>query len=462
MKKLKFFLLIFGISLYVLIANITSNKDFEKPNIIFVLVDDLGYGDLGSYGQQHISTPSIDRMALEGMRFTQHYSGSTVCAPSRCTLLTGKHTGHSAVRDNEGRFGAMPLGSSEVTVAQVLKKAGYSTAMIGKWDMAGPDSKGTPNQVGFDYSFGYLHSSRAHNYYPDYLWRNGEKVMLKGNQNGKGIQYTHDLFTQEALKYLEQDRENPFFMYLAYTIPHAELSVPEDSMEPYLEEFMEKPSKRLESWEWKSGRYHPQEYPKAAFAGMISRLDRDIGRLMIKLKEKGLDRNTLLIFTSDNGPHREGGAAPYFFNSNGPLRGLKRDLYEGGIRVPFIAHWPGKIEAGTVNDHISASWDILPTFSMLAGFDPPKEIDGISMVSTLFGSTSLQEQHKYLYWEFKDKQALRMGEWKAVRVKGKDSPLELYNLKNDIGETQDLSKQHPETLSEIRKIMKESHTAPRN
>jgi arylsulfatase A-like enzyme len=467
MKYLKSFILLSTMSFFMVSANVAPNKVSKKPNIIFVLVDDLGYGDIGCYGQELISTPSLDRMAAEGMRFTQHYSGSTVCAPSRCALLTGKHTGHAAVRDNQrvpgaAGFGGMPLGPSEVTVAQVLKQAGYDTAIIGKWDLAGPDSKGIPNQVGFDYSFGYLHSSRAHNYYPDFLWRNGDKVALKGNQNGQGSQYTHDLFTQEAMAYLEQEREAPFFMYLAYTIPHAELVVPEDSMEPYLGKFPEKSFKRPESWKWQPGRYYPQEHPKAAFAGMISRLDRDIGSLFTKLKETGLDRNTLVIFTSDNGPHREGGAAPDYFNGNGPLRGLKRDLYEGGIRVPFIAHWPGKIEAGTVNDHISASWDMLPTFAALADVATPKEIDGISMVSTLLGCPDLQEQHKSLYWEFQEKQALRMGDWKAVRVDGKDSPLELYNLKNDIEETQDLSERHPKILAEMRKIMEESHTDPGN
>jgi arylsulfatase A len=434
----------------------------ERPNIIFIMADDLGYGDLGCYGQKQVQTPHLDRMAAEGMRFTQHYSASTVCAPSRCALLTGLHTGHSAVRDNEGGFGAMPLAPSDVTVAQVLKQAGYDTAIIGKWDLAGPDSKGIPNHHGFDYSFGYLHSSRAHNYYPEYLWRNGRKVMLEGNQNGKGAQYTHDLFTEEALGYVEQERDRPFFLYLAYTIPHAELAVPEDSLKPYLGKFPERPFKRPESWEWKPGNYRPQENPKAAFAGMISRMDRDVGRLLSKLEEVGIDRDTLVMFASDNGAHREGGADPSFFGGSGPLRGIKRDLYEGGIRVPLIAYWPGKIEPCFTSDHVSASWDLLPTFAELADADAPDEIDGLSMVPTLFGQPRRQKQHEFLYWEFKEKQAVRMGDWKAVRIGGEDGALELYNLKSDIGETQDLSKRHPKILAKIKKILNESHDEPRN
>lgn len=434
----------------------------ERPNIIYILADDLGYGDLGCYGQEHVQTPHLDRMAAEGMRFTQHYSGSTVCAPSRCALLTGLHTGHSTIRDNEGGFGAMPLGPEDVTVAQLLKQAGYDTAIIGKWDLAGPNAAGIPNHHGFDYSFGYLHSSRAHNYYPDYLWRNGQKVMLEGNRNGRGTQYTHDLFTQDALGYLDQERDNPFFLYLAYTIPHAELAVPEDSLKPYLGTFSERPFKRPESWEWKPGRYLPQENPKAAFAGMISRLDRDVGGLLTKLEEVGLDRNTLVIFASDNGAHGEGGADPGFFNGSGPLRGMKRDLYEGGIRVPFIARWPGTIEPGTTSDHVSAAWDILPTFAALAGVDTSENIDGLSMVPTLLGDESDQEQHGFLYWEFKEKRAARMGDWKAVHPGGENGALELYNLKSDIGEKHNLAGQHPEIIEEMKTRMNRSRTESRD
>ena len=431
-----------------------------RPNIIFILADDLGYGDLGCYGQERIRTPCIDRMAAEGMRFTQHYSGSTVCAPSRCTLMTGMHTGHAAIRDNEGGFGAKPLGPSDVTVAQVLKQAGYATAVIGKWDMAGPSARGIPNQHGFDYSFGYLHSSRAHNHHPDYLWRNGQKVILDGNQNGQGTQYSHDLFTQEALEYIEQERCLPFFLYLAYTLPHAELTVPEDSLKPYRGTFPEEPFETKSSWEWRPGRYRPQGSPKAAFAGMVSRLDRDVGRLLTALEEQGLDRDTLVILAGDNGPHREGGATPQFFGSSGPLRGLKRDLYEGGIRVPFIARWPGKIEPDSTADHISAFWDFLPTCAELAGADVPEGIDGLSMVPTLLGQADRQERHESLYWEFKEKRAVRMGNWKAVRLGGEDGKLELYNLGNDIAEEHDLSEQHPEIIARIGEIMKMSRDAP--
>jgi arylsulfatase A len=324
------------IALLLIAATAVIASAADKPNIVFIMADDLGYGDLGCYGQQRIKTPSIDRMAAEGMRFTQHYSGSTVCAPSRCALMTGLHTGTARSVTTKGGFGARPLGPSDVTVAQILKQAGYTTAIIGKWDMAGPDVKGIPNQHGFDHSFGYLHSSRAHNHYPEYLWRDGQQVILEGNRNGQGTQYSHDMFTQEALAYIEQERSRPFFLYLAYTLPHAELAAPEDSLKPYLGKFPEKPFKGPKSG-WTPGRYSPQENPKAAFAGMISRMDRDVGRLLTKLEEVGIDRDTLVIFTSDNGAHQEGGAVPYFFGGSGPLRGLKRDLYEGGIRVPLIA-----------------------------------------------------------------------------------------------------------------------------
>jgi len=437
-----------------------ASADDAPPNIVLIFADDLGYGDLGCYGQKHIQTPNIDYLAAEGMRFTQHYSGSTVCAPSRCALMTGLHTGHGAVRDNEGGFGAGPLRPSDTTVAEVLKQAGYDTALIGKWDLAGPDGTAIPNLHGFDYSFGYQHSSRAHNYYPEYLWRNGQKVMLEGNQNGQGTQYSHDMFTREALAYIERERNRPFFLYLAYTIPHAELAVPEDSEKPYLGKFREEPYTKKASWQWKPGSYSPQENPKAAFAGMISRMDRDVGRLLTKLEEVGLDRDTLVMFASDNGPHKEGGAKPTFFSSSGPLRGIKRDLYEGGIRVPFIARWPGKIEPGSTTDHVSAFWDFLPTCAELAGAGAPEEIDGLSMVPTLLGQSRRQEKHEYLYWEFKEKQAMRMGDWKAVRPGGEDGRLELYDLKSDIGEKHDLARQHPEITARIRKIMELSHGDP--
>ena len=449
------------ISLLLTAATAFGAAVAEKPNIVFIMADDLGYGDLGCYGQERIKTPSIDRMAAQSMRFTQYYSGSTVCAPSRCALLTGMHTGHATVRDNAGGYGAGPLKATDTTVAEVLKKAGYDTALIGKWDLAGPDGTAFPGLHGFDYSFGYQHSSRAHNYYPDYLWRNDQKVMLEGNQNGQGTQYTHDLFTQEALTYIEKDRDSPFFLYLAYTIPHAELAVPEDSQKPYLGKFPERPFKRPASWEWRPGRYRPQENPKSTFAGMISRMDRDIGRLLTKFEEVGLDHNTLVMFTSDNGAHIEGGADPSFFGGSGPLRGVKRDLYEGGIRVPFIAHWPGKINAGSISNHVSTSWDILPTFAELAGADSPEAIDGLSIAPTLIGQPHKQEKHEFLYWEFKDKQAVRMGAWKAVRLGGENGSLELYNLKTDIAEKDDLSERHPEIIARIKKILKESRDVPR-
>jgi arylsulfatase A-like enzyme len=421
----------------------------KPPNVIFILADDLGYGDLGCYGQKQIQTPNIDRMAAEGMRFTQFYAGSTVCAPSRCCLMTGLHTGHTVIRGNA----QVPLRPDNVTVAKVLKTAGYTTALVGKWGLGEADSTGIPNRQGFDYFFGYLNQVHAHNYYPEFLWRNQEKVPLDGNVVKKGVaaqraQYSHDLFTREALAFLDRSKEKPFFLYLAYTIPHANneagkagMEVPSD--EPY------------------SDRSWPQ--PQKNHAAMITRLDRDIGQLLRRLKDLGLDDQTLVFFSSDNGPHKEGGGDPAFFHSSGPLRGFKRAMYEGGIRVPMIARWPGRIKAGTVSDQVGAFWDVLPTVAELAGAKAPAGLDGISLVPTLLGQQQAgreQPQHEFLYWEFHErgsKQAVRMGDWKAVRLK-LGAPLELYNLKTDIGETTDVAAKHPEVVARIEAYLKTART----
>ncbi|MFQ5811206.1 MAG: arylsulfatase, partial [Armatimonadota bacterium] len=373
----------------------------DKPNLIYILADDLGYGDVGCYGQEKIWTPSLDRMAAEGMRFTQHYSGSTVCAPSRCSLMTGKHTGHTWIRAN----GRAPIRPEDVTVAEVLKDAGYATGMAGKWGLGHVGATGDPNRKGFDHFFGYVDQGRAHFYYTEYLWRNGEKVVLAGNEGGKRGTYSHDLIAAEGLEFIRKNRDESFFLYLPYTIPHAEVIVPEDSLAEYRGKFPEKP--------FEGGHYCAQETPNAARAGMITRMDRDIGRVFALLKELGLDEDTLVMFSSDNGPCAAGGQDYQFFESQGPLRGIKRDLYEGGIRVPTIARWPGKIEAGAVSEHVSAFWDVLPTFAELAGGEPPADIDGISMAPTLLGRSDEQKQHEYLYWEHKGAQAVRLGDWKA-------------------------------------------------
>jgi arylsulfatase A-like enzyme len=425
-----------------------------RPNIIFILADDLGYGDLGCYGQQTIQTPNLDRMAAEGMIFTDHYAGSTVCAPSRCCLMTGLHTGHAWIRGND----RLPLRPADVTVAELLKQAGYTTGIVGKWGLGEPDTTGVPNQQGFDHWFGYLNQRHAHNYYPDYLWRNDRKVRLAnevtpvnppGGVATQRVQYSHDLFTADALEFVRQNRRRPFFLYLAYTIPHANNEAGRNGMEvpsygPYANE------------DWPD--------PQKGHAAMITRMDGDIGRLLALLKRLRLDEKTLVLFSSDNGPHKEGGADPDFFDSNGALRGTKRDLYEGGIRVPLLARWPGRIAPGTGTPHVSAFWDFLPTCCELAGVTPPAGIDGVSYLPTLLGRPDLQKGHPYLYWEFHEqgkKQAVRMGRWKGVRLNAAqdpDGPIELYDLAADLGEAENIADRHPDIVKQIAELMVTART----
>ena len=430
----------------------------RRPNVIYILADDLGYGDLGCYGQTRIDTPNLDRMAAEGMRFTQHYAGSTVCAPSRCSLMTGRHTGHCTVRGNVDIL----MKPGEATIAKTLKQAGYATACIGKWGIGHPPGPEDPHRHGFDHFFGYLSMWHAHNYYPDFLWRNGEKVPLRNvvrhprkhyKENQESLvglatekrDYSSDLFTRDALQYVGS-QDGPFFLFLTYTIPHAN-----NEAASFGEHGMEVPE---------YGIYQNRDWPEPekGKAAMITRMDRDIGRLFAKLRERGLDENTLVMFTSDNGPHKEGGIHPDFFDSNGPIKGIKRDLYEGGIRVPMIARWPGHVRAGGESDHISAFWDVLPTLAELAEVDAPKGIDGISMLPTLLGKP--QREHEYLYWEFHEgssKQAIRMGRWKAVRVRPSKA-IELYDLSRDLGEEHDIADEHPEVVATIRKILSNVRT----
>ena len=432
----------------------------ERPNIIFILADDLGYGDLGCYGQQTIQTPNLDRMAVEGMIFTDHYAGTCVCAPSRCSLMTGLHTGHTYIRGNSEvqPMGQLPLPAETVTLPKLLKQAGYTTGLIGKWGLGGPGSTGIPNKQGFDYFFGYLCQRHAHNYYPEFLFRNEERVPLANEVKPinppsgvatKRVQYSHDLFSAAALDFVARHKRKPFFLYLAYTIPHANNEAGKNGMEvpshgPYADERWPRPEK--------------------GYAAMITRMDADIGRLLARLKALGLDEKTLVLFSSDNGPHKEGGADPEFFDSNGPLRGQKRDLYEGGIRVPLIARWPGQIAAGSGTNHVCAFWDFLPTCCDLARVAPPEHIDGISILPTLFGEPERQEEHPYLYWEFHEqgkKQAVRVGDWKAVRLnvaKDPDGPIELYKLKDDLGEERNVADQHPEIVQQMAEIMKTART----
>ena len=428
-----------------------------KPNIIYILADDLGYGDLGCYGQKNIKTPHLDRLAAEGMKFTDHYAGSTVCAPSRCVLMTGLHTGHSYIRGNRSvrPMGQTPLPADSVTVANLMQKVGYATGLIGKWGLGGPGSTGHPNKQGFDYFFGYLCQGHAHNYYPEFLFRNDEQVPLKNKiakprPNGSGvatekIEYSHDLFAKEALQFVNKHRRQQFFLCLTLTIPHANNEAGKKGME--VPDY---------------GIYKNQDWPdpQKGAAAMITRMDSDIGRLMSLLKKLNLDDNTLVMFSSDNGPHREGGNDPDFHNSNGPLRGIKRDLYEGGIRVPMIARWPRKIKAGSTTTHLSAFWDFLPTCCDIAGVQSPDGIDGISFFPVLLGQSQKQNQHKFMYWEFherKIKQAVRMGPWKAVRFVAQNKT-ELYNLKSDLGENNNIADQHPEILARIQNYLKTART----
>ena len=420
----------------------------NKPNIIFILADDLGYGDLGCYGQTQIQTPNLDRLAAEGMRFTQCYAGSTVCAPSRCCLMTGYHSGHALVRGNA----RVPLRPSDVTVAELLQGAGYHTGLIGKWGLGNEHTTGQPREQGFDYSFGYLDQGHAHNYYPERLVRNGADIKLEGNVEDppgvavKRVQYSHDLFAQEALDFVRGNAKHPFFLYLALTIPHANneggretgngMEVPDFG--PYADQ--------------------PWSDTEKGKAAMITRMDKDIGRLMDSLKAQGLDENTIVFFSSDNGSHKEGGADPTFFKSSGPLRGIKRDLYEGGIRVPGIVRWPGHIAPGSVNDLTWAFWDVLPTLCELAGTTPPARLDGISFVPTLLG-VGEQAKHEYLYWEFHEKgslQAVRAGDWKAVRRYGGEC--ELYDLKTDLAEASNVAAQHPDVVAQLTAYLDSART----
>jgi arylsulfatase A-like enzyme len=416
------------------------HADETRPNVILILADDLGYGDLGCYGQSKIKTPNLDHMAEQGMRFTQCYAGSTVCAPSRCALMTGKHTGHTTVRGN--RKIEVPLRSNEKTIAEVFADAGYETAMFGKWGVGGNDTSGAPNRKGFKTFLGYLTQHEAHNYYPSSIYRDMEVYPLPENEGGQQKLYTHDLFMREALKWVRANAEKPFFLYLPITIPHANneakpngMQVPSDA--PYSQE------------KW------PQQ--EKNFAAMITRLDSGVGQIMALLKELKIDENTLVIFTSDNGPHEEGGHKADFFNSNGALRGIKRDLYEGGIRVPTIMRWPGKIRPGVVSEQIWASWDLLPTFCELTDEPLPNDLDGISFVPALLENKIVT--HPPLYWEFYEggfAQAVRDGKWKAVKNGGQE--IELFDLMGDVSETKDVAAQNPEIVQRMHELMDNAHT----
>ncbi len=465
-------LAILGISIFYLSCSTNQPKSDESenaaspPNIIYILADDLGYGDLSCYGQTKFSTPHIDRLASEGMKFTQHYSGSTVCAPSRSALMTGLHTGHTFIRGNkevrpEGQF---PLADSIQTIAEILQEQGYTTGAFGKWGLGPPGSEGDPNQQGFDEFFGYNCQRYAHHYYPRHLWHNQERIELPKNAGKNKGHYAPDLIQQQRLQFIKENADRPFFLFVPAIIPHAELVAPDEIMQKYRGKFLpETPYQGTDEGEqYREGPYESQKEPHAAFVAMIDILDGYVGEILQALDEHDLSDKTIVFFTSDNGPHLEGGADPDFFDSNGPLKGYKRDLYEGGIRVPLLVRYPGKIIPGTTTSHISAFWDMLPTLAEIAGASYSHPTDGLSMMPTLLGSSS-QPQHEYLYWEFHEKGgrvAIRKDGWKAVKydvLSAPNRPFELYDLTNDIGETNNLAAAHPDIIDEMESILKEAH-----
>ncbi len=441
----------------------SGSQEAAPPNIIYILADDLGYGDLACYGQEKFETPNLDQMAAEGIRFTRHYSGSTVCAPSRSVLMTGLHTGHTSIRGNMEvqPEGQAPLPGSVLTLAEMLQSAGYVTGAFGKWGLGFPGSEGDPIKQGFDTFFGYNCQRYAHCYYPEYLWDNDKKVFLEGNHWTRTTTYAPDVIQERTLNFIRQHKDSTFFAYIPIVIPHAELIVPEDEViESYRGQFPEEaylgrpgsdygPEKRI-------GSYCSQEFPHATFASMVHRIDVYVGEIMALLEELEIAENTVIMFTSDNGPHKEGGADPQFFNSSGGLRGVKRDLYEGGVRVPMIVRWPGKIQSGRTSHHISAFWDVFPTVAELAGIEAPSS-DGISFVPELLGVK--QNKHAFLYWEFHEqggKQAMLMKGWKVVRLQvGKDpeGPLELYNLESDPREEHNVASENPSLIAEFERAM---------
>ncbi|GAA4428926.1 arylsulfatase [Bremerella cremea] len=451
----------------------TTHAAERPPNIVFILADDLGYSELGSYGQTKIKTPALDRLAKEGMRFTDFYSGNAVCAPSRCVLLTGKHGGHAYIRDNgdPGQMlpetkalgaefpGQNPIPDEELTIAEMLKQKGYATAAIGKWGLGHFGTTGDPNKQGFDLFYGFNCQRHAHNHYPEYLWRNRDKQVQPGNDRTlTGETFSQDQFRDVAIEFIEANADKPFFLYLPFAIPHLSIQVPDEDLQQYAD-------MPESDYVHKGYLQHPK--PHAGYAAMITHMDRDIGMILDTIKAKGLDDNTVVMFSSDNGPtyDRLGGSDSEFFESSANFKGLKGSLYEGGIRVPLIVRWPGKIKPDTVTHHIAAFYDLLPTVAQIADVKAPADIDGTSFLPTLLGEK--QPEADYMYWEFRaygGQQAVRMGDWKGIRQnmmrpKRPDAgKLELYNLKEDPSESNDVAASHPEVVAKIEAAMKEAHT----
>lgn len=450
------------------VQNEDTNK---KPNIIYILADDMGYGDVGVYGQTKIKTPYIDKLANTGIKFTDHYSGQTVCSPSRCALMTGKHMGNASVTRN-GQL----LDPKDVTIAELLKTVGYKTGIIGKWGLSqGVTDPNCPNQKGFDHYFGFDNQGFAHFYYPEYLWRNHTKVEYPENLNvrdekgryiqGKGT-YSHDEFAKEALQFIKESKDEPFFLYLPFAIPHAELTIQDKEKEQYRALNWPETPKEVGGGgkdgygsQYDDG-YCAQDEPNVTYAAMITKMDENIGRIVKLLEELNIDENTIIMFASDNGPSDEGGQSIKFFNSSKGLRGKKRDLYEGGIRIPFIVNWKGTVKEGQVSNLPSAFWDFLPTACDLAGIKAPKDVDGISLLPTILGKEKQQEKRKYLYWEWQHHskkpkyETVRVDNWKFFRItppKGDTTPyFELYNLDTDISETKNLADENPELVSKFK------------
>lgn len=427
----------------LVVCGTVSAQPVRKPNVVLILADDLGYGDVGAYGQTRIKTPNIDRLAREGMRFTQFYAGSPVCAPSRATLFTGRHTGHSTIRGN----GNVPLAAGDFTLSQMFRSVGFRVDGIGKWGLGLAGTSGEPKAKGFNQWAGFLDQQDAHNYYPDTIWRYDSVQNWNAPAQNHGRRYIHDVFTEAMGRSIQINADYQFFLYLPFTIPHANPALGKEGMQvphdaPY----------SAEDW--------PQ--PEKNKAAMITRLDQSVGRLLARLEEQRLHRDTIVIFTSDNGPHDKGGVDPNFFKSSGPFRGIKRDLYEGGLRVPMIVWWPGRVEAGKVSDQVWAMWDLLPTLGEVAGARVPAGLDGISMLPTWVGQKQTN-QHDHLYWEFHEhgfQQAVRMADWKGIRL-APTEPLELYDLKSDPAEEKNVAAQHPAIVAQIEEIMKLEHTEPK-
>lgn len=500
-QNLKIYLFLFTI---LFAASCSESKEANKkqPNIIYIYADDLGYGELGVYGQEKIETPNIDALASAGMKFTQHYAGSTVCAPSRYMLMTGKHPGNAYIRgndeltergdvwsfeamyDNPELEGQRPMPAETVTIADHLQSAGYKTAAIGKWGLGGPCTAGHPNEQGFDFFYGYLCQRQAHTYYPTYLWKNKERVYLDNEfvpphqRLPEGLDpydsssyakfqdqpdHSADMMHIETLQFIEDNQENMFFLYLPTPIPHVPLQAPQRWINYYVDKFGDEEP-------YPGGNYTPVRYPNASYAALISYMDEQVGEIIKKLKDLGLYDNTLIMFSSDNGPTFTGGVDPEYFDSAAPFKGSygwgKGYLHEGGIRVPMIASWKGVIPEGTISDHISAQWDIFPTFSEIAGLETPGDLDGVSFLPTLLGNENEQQEHDFLYWEFPGyggQQAVRMGNWKAIRknmVSDRNLEIELFDLDNDVREENNIADKHPDVVEKIRQIMESNRTSP--